>query len=243
MTSLRPFAVGADREGENEKFYGFLSRKQFYVGGAALIGTVALLDEETRDRLFPYSNIDPSRDLKRLGDTGQASGLAFGALFGIHGVLFNNAKSRETAGLSFEAFVISGLAASAIKMAVGRQRPLSTVNPTSFGHSGLNSSFPSGHTTVAFAAATVVAEQYPRWYIAAPLYAGAAGVGFSRMYANKHWMSDVVAGAMLGTATAHELRKFHKRRKKMSSWMLVPTFNGIQFVKAFGGPPENALSK
>ncbi len=71
---------------------------------------------------------------------------------------------------------------------------------------------PSGHTTVAFAAATVLAEQYPSLMVAIPAYGVAGLVGFSRVYANQHWTSDVLVGAMLGTAVAHTLRRRHRQR-------------------------------
>lgn len=66
-------------------------------------------------------------------------------------------------------------------------------------------SFPSGHSTTAFAAAAAVTDEtsiwWPRstWYIGPVMYAGATLVGLSRMYHNKHWASDVALGALIGT--------------------------------------------
>jgi membrane-associated phospholipid phosphatase len=59
-----------------------------------------------------------------------------------------------------------------------------------------NDSFPSGHTTVAFAWATVFAENYGIWYITYPV---AVMCGAARIYKNMHWASDVFVGAMIGT--------------------------------------------
>jgi hypothetical protein len=61
-------------------------------------------------------------------------------------------------------------------------------------------SFPSGHTACAFASAEFMRQEYKDvspWYGVAG-YAAAAGTGFLRMYNNKHWLSDVVAGAGIG---------------------------------------------
>lgn len=61
-------------------------------------------------------------------------------------------------------------------------------------------SFPSGHATTAFIAAEFLRQEYKDvspWYGVAG-YAVAAGTGFLRMYNNKHWLSDVVAGAGVG---------------------------------------------
>ncbi len=66
-------------------------------------------------------------------------------------------------------------------------------------------SFPSGHTSAAFAVASALTneagERRPRdqWWIGALLYSGAALGGISRMYNNEHWASDIAAGAALGT--------------------------------------------
>jgi PAP2 superfamily len=61
-------------------------------------------------------------------------------------------------------------------------------------------SFPSGHTAAAFAAAEFMRQEYKDvspWYGVAG-YAAAAATGYLRMYNNKHWMGDVVAGAGIG---------------------------------------------
>jgi len=66
-----------------------------------------------------------------------------------------------------------------------------------------NYSFPSGHTAVAFASAEFLRQEYKDvspWYGVAG-YAMAAGTGYLRMYNNKHWLSDVAAGAGIGIAS------------------------------------------
>ena len=75
-----------------------------------------------------------------------------------------------------------------------------------------STSFPSGHTTVIFAAATVYAEEYRNipWvpYVS---YGVATLVGLSRITENKHWISDVFAGAALGYVTGLQVvRNYHR---------------------------------
>ena len=99
-----------------------------------------------------------------------------------------------------------------LKGVLGRARPDRTPDArpsdfrlaSGFGASA-RQSFPSGHTTTAFAAASAVTSEvnrmWPRytWYVAPVLYGGATLVGLSRMYHNRHWASDVALGAGVGT--------------------------------------------
>lgn len=63
-------------------------------------------------------------------------------------------------------------------------------------------SFPSGHTSTAFATATSLSLAYPKWYVIAPSFAYASAVGYSRLYLGVHYPSDVLAGAAFGTLSA-----------------------------------------
>lgn len=98
-------------------------------------------------------------------------------------------------------------------------------------HSGFNS-FPSGHTTMAFASAEFMRQEYrdlSPWYGVAG-YAAAAATGALRLYNNKHWVSDVVAGAgfgMLATRMAYWIYPVIKRnifRDKPVTTMLLPYY-------------------
>ncbi|QEC42075.1 phosphatase PAP2 family protein [Pseudobacter ginsenosidimutans] len=100
---------------------------------------------------------------------------------------------------------------------------------------GSNSySFPSGHTANAFAAAEFLRREYKDvsvWYGVAG-YAVAATTGYLRMYNNKHWLSDVVAGAgvgILSTDLAYYLYPSVKRifeKKKNKPVVAVPFYSG-----------------
>jgi membrane-associated phospholipid phosphatase len=111
-----------------------------------------------------------------------------------------------------EAVVLSGSVTALIKDIAGRARPNFSADTSpgdfAFGRGlkgGGYQSFPSGHTTVAFAAAAVVTSEAQRWnqrsawFVGPAMYGGATLVGLSRMYNNAHWASDVVLGAAIGT--------------------------------------------
>jgi len=70
-------------------------------------------------------------------------------------------------------------------------------------------SFPSGHTSLAFATATALTLKYPKWYVIAPSYLWAASVGYSRMNLGVHYPSDVLAGALLGAGSAFACYKIN----------------------------------
>jgi len=63
-------------------------------------------------------------------------------------------------------------------------------------------SFPSGHSSMAFALATSLTVKYPKWYIIAPSFLWATSVGFARINEGVHYPSDVLAGAALGVGSA-----------------------------------------
>lgn len=106
-------------------------------------------------------------------------------------------------------------------------------------------SFPSGHTSKAFIAAEFLRQEYKHrspWYGVAG-YAAAVGTGFLRMYNNKHWFNDVVAGAgvgILSTRISYWLYPKLKAAlfpKTRSHTMLFPTYQegavGIGLVHQF----------
>jgi undecaprenyl-diphosphatase len=103
------------------------------------------------------------------------------------------------------AIILAESVSGALKIAVERDRPpLSRPVPEPLLETPSTYSFPSGHATVAFACATLLALAVPRlrW----PLYALAALIAFSRVYVGVHYPGDVIAGAVLGIALATALR-------------------------------------
>ena len=134
-------------------------------------------------------------------------------------------RATELAVHTTEAIVVGDLITGAVKGLAGRARPFVTGDTSArdfrFGRGFTNSkytSFPSGHTTTAFAAAAAVTaethEWWPRstWVVAPVLYGGATAVGLSRMYHNKHWASDVVLGAGIGTFSGLKVVQFNHSR-------------------------------
>ncbi len=130
------------------------------------------------------------------------------------------------AGLhSTEAIIVSEIITDLIKGVAGRGRPFQDPDqPFDFEagrgfRSDTYRSFPSGHTTAAFALASSMAHEAAIWWpdhktlVGFVLYGGASLAGLSRMYNNKHWASDVMMGAAIGSFSGWKIvRYMHSHR-------------------------------
>jgi membrane-associated phospholipid phosphatase len=150
---------------------------------------------------------------------------------GAYGFVFKNDKMQTTTLLATQAYITGGAIESVLKFLTGRQRPYFTdstrvqAEPTFHGPlyktpldangKRTNSSFPSGHTTVAFAAATVFAMEYRNKPLVPILaYSAATLIGLSRITENKHWATDVLSGAAIGYLTGHlVVNNYHRYAK------------------------------
>jgi membrane-associated phospholipid phosphatase len=100
-----------------------------------------------------------------------------------------------------QAMIVTGAYTSILKYSVQRTRP-----------DGSNSlSFPSGHTSSAFSLATVANRHYG-WKVGVPAYVLASGVGLSRIEKDKHYLSDVLAGATLGIIVGRTVARLDGER-------------------------------
>ncbi len=109
--------------------------------------------------------------------------------FSILLMAYGNEDRQNTGRLLSSAYLSTGILTYGVKQLVRRKRPLDDMLG--------NPSMPSGHASIAFSAATILGYRYPRWRI--PLYIGAGLVGFSRVYLGRHYTSDVLVGAVIGT--------------------------------------------
>ncbi len=131
-----------------------------------------------------------------------------------------------------EALGLSTVTAEALKFAAGRETPYQSSNADEWGKGG--SSFPSLHTTAAFAIGTVLAESGNddyRWIRRVLGYGVGLATGYERLRHNAHWLSDTVAGAALGAASAHFVMNRHSGDLERSSrFALVPVPGGAMLT-------------
>ncbi len=142
-----------------------------------------------------------------------AAPLSIGApllIFGV-GLIEKNKDLQEKGFQTGVAFAATLGGTYALKYLVNRPRPYIThpdlKNLTTEG----SPSFPSGHTSSAFSIATSLSLNFRKWYVVVPAYTWAAATGYSRMYLNVHYPSDVLVGAVLGSGTAWLTWKINKK--------------------------------
>jgi len=190
------------------------NRSQWAKAGAAtaLVGGVILLDDRGREEIARNSNSSTQEIAKAVEPFGAE--YSWGVLGGFYlaGRYGHNEKSRSVArdGLA-SSLIAAGVITPILKVAVGRSRPSQTEGTFTTGEGGM--SFPSGHTTQAFAVASVIASHYDSRLVKVAAYGLATAVGWSRMENNAHYASDVVAGALIGTLVGRTVVRLHSEHR------------------------------
>ena len=106
-------------------------------------------------------------------------------------------------GLKSGVAIVAAVSMSTVmKYGIHRERPYSRYPDIEKLSDDSTPSFPSGHTTSAFCTATSLSLMYPKWYVIVPSYSWAVAVGYSRMHMGMHYPSDVLMGAIIGTASS-----------------------------------------
>ena len=132
------------------------------------------------------------------------------------GVLTANEQTLDAGVHILESVFVASNVSDVLKRVVGRSRPSASSSPLRFDvgnddASVASASFPSGHSTVAFALAGASAAELAQHdtpgsrFIIPTLYATATAVGMARVYGRAHWASDVVAGAAVGVLTGRAI--------------------------------------
>ena len=117
----------------------------------------------------------------------------------------------------------STIITTTLKFTIDRDRPFVTYPEIQKLTGAGSPSFPSGHTSEAFATATSLSLAFPKWYVIAPSMLWASAAGYSRMHLGVHYPSDVLVGALIGSGSAwlcHELNKKISNRSKSENLKL-----------------------
>ena len=203
----------------------------------SVLGTGLLLytvDEKIQNWSCENST-DKSRDFFRIA-TYMGDGAFISALLVslyASGELFQQDSLRYTALLGLESFVISGVLVSALKFFIGRARPYTGEDSTSFrpfSFTSSNYSFPSGHSASAWALASVIASQSKSFLLDLFSYSMAALVSVSRVRLEKHWASDVLIGSALGYFIGKKIVDLNRNRDRNNLKVGIRFSRGIQVI-------------
>lgn len=133
------------------------------------------------------------------------------------GLAKHDKKLQKDAAYFAGGYLLSAVITSGTKHIVQRERPYNAYSFIKKRDLGGGYSFPSGHTSAAFYAATSMSILYPKWYVIAPSYLWATSVGYARMYQGVHYPSDVIVGAMVGAGSAWVAYKVHQWMDKKAA--------------------------
>ncbi len=212
QVATTPAAVDTARRNQT-----LFTRRDAFLGAGFVGMTVAMYPADKyfahhlRDQTQPANGVvdAAARTFENISIPGS---YVIGPAIYLYGRLQHHPGIEDLGWHGTEAVVVATGITGMLKGMLGRSRPNVTAdsNPRDFKFgkgfaSDARTSFPSAHAATAFtAAASVTSEvdrmwpQY-RWYVGPILYAGAAATSLGRMYHDKHWASDVVVGAGIGT--------------------------------------------
>jgi membrane-associated phospholipid phosphatase len=141
----------------------------------------------------------------------------------VAGLIHDNKDLKQKAAYTAATILLNTATTTLLKNVVKRERPYNVYTGIFPDKIESDYSFPSGHTSSAFATATSLAITTKKWYVAVPAFAWSASVGYSRIYLGQHYPSDVIMGALVGTSSAfvcHWASKQLLKRNKSKSFIV-----------------------
>ena len=194
------------------------------VSGVIVLAAVFYTQDATLQKVVQKNQTHFLGDLSFYGFSPWGSGVytlpALGILYGV-GAIMKNDQARYTALKGGEAFVIGFVADQLLKQLTHRHRPYQDDPPNPTRWDGpfepiSNTSFASGHSTAAFAVATVIATSYAKTiWVPIVCYTIAGFTAASRVYMNDHWFSDVFVGSAMGFAIGRLIINNHIKKLKV----------------------------
>jgi Capsule assembly protein Wzi/PAP2 superfamily len=197
------------------------------------IATGAMLATDTE--VSKHLSNSPSRlsranDFSNYGVASMAA--AAGGLY-LLGRFTHDDHKRETGFLAVEAAVNSLAVSYALQFAFGRERPLTDNYHGGFWKGG--DSFPSKHSTVAWAIAGVIAHEYPGPYVSLVSYGLAAAVGATRIDSKQHFPADVLIGSTIGYFMAQQVyRRHHDPEAGGGEWQTYAESSDVSPARRLG---------
>jgi membrane-associated phospholipid phosphatase len=186
--------IGRDQE---ELWVAPFKKSSLKWDAIVLLGTGALIatDRQTVPDVSQHA-ITVSSNISNAAIYGM--GTVAGSIW-IAGLISDNPHQKETGLLTLEALTDAMPIYTVVQVIAGRERPGEGTGNGRFGQKHwIDGSFPAGHAMFMWTMATVVAHEYPRWWVKALLYGAAATVSVTRFTAHDHFASDTLVGTTFG---------------------------------------------
>ncbi len=166
--------------------------------------SVSAVSQNIDINLLRSINVDRNKNLDETFEflSNSVTPLTIAAPVGMitYAIITKDSIDKSNAILVCSSLLLSGIITNGTKYIVNRDRPFDAYPFIQKLTTGYGPSFPSGHTSSAFAIATSLSMAYPKWYIITGSFAWATAVGYSRMDLGVHYPSDIFVGAIVGTA-------------------------------------------
>lgn len=189
---------------------------EWFALGLAMAAGAHTVDNDVLHKLSDTPSLRPAaRPGAVLGSTPFQLAGAF-TMFTV-GRMTNHPRVAHVGGDLIRAQLLAEGLAVGIKQSVRRPRP-----------EGSGFSFPSGHTTVSFASATVLQRHFG-WKVGAPAYGVAGYIALSRVQMRRHYSSDVALGAALGIIAGRTITIGHANKAVQLEPMATPGGAAVQF--------------
>jgi membrane-associated phospholipid phosphatase len=206
--------------------------------GAVVLGGLSalmLLDQPTGHYVQKRRSAtvdDLSRTLRHFGQPEVYGTITLGLVAA--GLVSHNEEVSRAGGRLAATLALAGASSSLTKFAFGRPRPSESTDADVFAPFAGGDAMPSGHSTMAFALATALADDIHETWASVGLYTLATGVAWSRLNDNRHWLSDVAAGAVVGIASAKLVNgRWRLFNLRPPSILLGPRHAGIAWQLTF----------
>ena len=192
----------------------------------ALITVSHEFDGRVRDHFAPQAGVVlDGKDRHSTRDALPAAAIVAATL--VYANVIGDSNGYAEGWSMLEAAGLGTIGSYALKFAAGRERPNESRGVDSWRNGG--DSFPSLHATAAFAIGTVFAESGNdswRWVRRGVGYGVALGTAYRRLDGNVHWLSDTVAGAAIGVATANFVLNRRGHTRLSGKFSVVPLQGG-----------------
>jgi len=211
------------------------SSEQSVLKAGIIIGTSLLampLDEEARQMSQRNASALEGGVMSFANSYGDLIYPAIGTIgaYGL-GLALSDERLRTFSRKTCTSLLVAGVMTTLIKSIIGRSRPFTNQGSQTFTPFTINDarlSYPSGHTTVAFAMSASLSRYIDRWWADVVLYGVATGTAYARMHHDRHWLSDTILGGAIGYfATQWVFDANEQASASTSEAQIVPIFTPI----------------